>query len=133
MSKVDEKFQAKVRTLEGEVYEWYTKVREAENTEVCSVQLFSLEYELTIFFHDQAFSSALEVKAVAEEAQGDLGLDYAWLDDVTYRDWQKYHDLMRGMLSIESVMSFILKPLSFQCTRTTPKWPISSPTAQTSP
>lgn len=27
----------------------------------------------------------------------DIGLDYAWLDDVTYSDWQRYHDLMRGL------------------------------------
>lgn len=39
-----------------------------------------------------------EVKSLAEDAQGDIGLDYAWLDDVTYTDWQRYHDLERSKL-----------------------------------
>lgn len=25
-----------------------------------------------------------------------MGMPMAWLDDVTYQDWQKYHDLIRG-------------------------------------
>ena len=33
---------------------------------------------------------------MAEQAQASLGMDYAWLESVTYMDWQKYHDLMRG-------------------------------------
>lgn len=33
---------------------------------------------------------------MAEHAQGDIGLDYAYLDDVTYHDWQRYHDLIRS-------------------------------------
>ncbi|TFY83656.1 hypothetical protein EWM64_g358 [Hericium alpestre] len=36
-----------------------------------------------------------EVKDLAENAQADIGLDYVWLDDVTYQDWQRYHDLLR--------------------------------------
>lgn len=28
------------------------------------------------------------IKDFAGEAQADLGMDYAWLDDVTYMDWQ---------------------------------------------
>jgi hypothetical protein len=43
---------------------------------------------------------AQEVKTLADKAQGDLALDYAWLDDVSYKDWQKYHDLMRSSFSI---------------------------------
>lgn len=37
-----------------------------------------------------------EVREVAEKAQVDLGLDYAWLDEVTYSDWQRYHSLIDG-------------------------------------
>lgn len=33
---------------------------------------------------------------MAEQAQANLGMDYAWLEGVTYMDWQRYHDLMRG-------------------------------------
>lgn len=32
---------------------------------------------------------------MAESAQNDVGLDYVWLEDVTYNDWQRYHDLIR--------------------------------------
>lgn len=39
---------------------------------------------------------AESVRDVADRAQADLGLDYAWLDDVTYQDWQRYHDLVRS-------------------------------------
>lgn len=28
------------------------------------------------------------IKSIAEDGQADIGLDYAWLDDVTYMDWQ---------------------------------------------
>ncbi|KAI6124609.1 hypothetical protein EV401DRAFT_1856586 [Pisolithus croceorrhizus] len=38
--------------------------------------------------------AAAAVRDVAEKGQVDLGLDYAWLDDVTYNDWQRYHSLM---------------------------------------
>jgi hypothetical protein len=48
------------------------------------------------------------VKNVAENAQADLGLDYAWLDDVTYLDWQRYHDLTRSGYPIYSQCSFLL-------------------------
>lgn len=33
---------------------------------------------------------------MAEQAQANLGLDYAWLEDVSYVDWQRYHDLARS-------------------------------------
>lgn len=39
---------------------------------------------------------AAQVREVAEKAQVDLGLDYAWLDEVTYSDWQRYHSLIDG-------------------------------------
>lgn len=32
----------------------------------------------------------------ADRAQTDLGMDYAWLDDVSTTDWSRYHDLKRG-------------------------------------
>ena len=35
------------------------------------------------------------IQVLVERAQADIGLDYAWLDDVTTQDWQRYHDLMR--------------------------------------
>ena len=35
------------------------------------------------------------MKDLAGRAQADLGMDYSWLEDVTYQDWQRYHDLAR--------------------------------------
>ncbi|KAJ7230493.1 hypothetical protein GGX14DRAFT_410949 [Mycena pura] len=36
-----------------------------------------------------------QVKDACSQAQGDVGLDLSWLSDVTYADWQVYHDLAR--------------------------------------
>jgi len=35
-----------------------------------------------------------EVRALADQAQADVGYDYIWLADVTYLDWQRYHALV---------------------------------------
>ncbi|KAK0238542.1 hypothetical protein EDD85DRAFT_882746 [Armillaria nabsnona] len=75
LARVEEKLEALVREMGERVEKWATRVREDEVRE-CVV-------------------ASREVKALAEKAQADLGLDYAWLEDVTYDDWQRYHDLMR--------------------------------------
>lgn len=75
VEKVEGKFKDVVRGVQEDVHSWYVQVREQETSAVMAV--------------------ASEAKALAERAQTDLGLDYAWLDDVTYYDWQNYHDLMR--------------------------------------
>ncbi|KAK0457863.1 uncharacterized protein EV420DRAFT_1643710 [Desarmillaria tabescens] len=75
VGRVEEKLEALVREMGERVEKWATRVREDEVRE-CVV-------------------ASREVKALAEKAQSDLGLDYAWLEDVTYEDWQRYHDLMR--------------------------------------
>ena len=36
------------------------------------------------------------MKDIVDRGQADIGLDYAYLDDVTYHDWQRYHDLERS-------------------------------------
>ncbi|KAF7317719.1 hypothetical protein MKEN_00859700 [Mycena kentingensis (nom. inval.)] len=36
-----------------------------------------------------------ELKSACGQAQADVGLDLSWLDDVTYMDWQVYHDIAR--------------------------------------
>lgn len=38
---------------------------------------------------------------MADSAQSNLGMDYAWLDDVTYHDWDNYHDLARSTSSCD--------------------------------
>jgi hypothetical protein len=37
-----------------------------------------------------------ELRSLADSAQADVGMDCAWLEDVTYQDWQRYHDLTKG-------------------------------------
>ncbi|KAG8798964.1 hypothetical protein FRC17_007278 [Serendipita sp. 399] len=39
-------------------------------------------------------SATEEVTALVDKAQTELISDYAWLNDVTYRDWERYHQLM---------------------------------------
>lgn len=50
------------------------------------------------------------VEGFADEAQADLGLDYAWLDDVTVNDWTRYHDLARSTSE-----EFFCRPLADIC------------------
>ncbi|PVG02097.1 hypothetical protein CPB86DRAFT_39819 [Serendipita vermifera] len=38
-------------------------------------------------------ASAKSLDQLADEAQADIGMDYAWLDDVTTHDWTRYHGL----------------------------------------
>ncbi|KAF9077987.1 hypothetical protein BDP27DRAFT_1310540 [Rhodocollybia butyracea] len=76
VQRVEERFVERLRELEEKIHWWYLEVRELE------VQ----EYHRT----------TTEVKTFAQKAQGDIGMPMAWLDDVTYQDWQRYHDLMRA-------------------------------------
>ncbi|KAL1762761.1 hypothetical protein FB107DRAFT_198489 [Schizophyllum commune] len=79
---VEAKFAEAMGRLQENVAAWYDEVRQREAQEV--------------------LDSAAKVKALAERAQADLGIDYAWLDDVTYADWQRYHDLMRAYEKYDS-------------------------------
>ena len=56
------------------------------------------------------------MRAVAEKAQGDMAMDYAYLDDVTYLDWQRYHALMdsESPLPLYPFLSLLSFSLSFQ-------------------
>ena len=58
---------------------------------------------------------AQKVKVYAEKAQGDVGLDFAWLDDVTYGDWQTYHDLIRSMFLVCALRVAMALIPSFFC------------------
>ncbi|KAF5353095.1 hypothetical protein D9758_008728 [Tetrapyrgos nigripes] len=85
--KVRSKFSEKVMEMQGKVHNWYRGVKDLEVQE--------------------CLSAAKEIKSYAEGAQADLGLDYAWLDDVTYYDWQKYHDLMRAFQNFEDEVRLV--------------------------
>lgn len=93
LERVEGRFEEAVRGVQGEVHEWYVSVRDKEVGEVCFF-LSSASMQRLIFL--QVVEAAAEVKLFADKAQADIGLDYAWLDDVTYDDWQEYHDLMRS-------------------------------------
>ncbi|KAF6753093.1 hypothetical protein DFP72DRAFT_1011129 [Ephemerocybe angulata] len=79
--KVEERFGGMVEGVKKEVHEWYKGVRGRE--------------------HEVAMEASAALKNLAERAQTDIAMDYAWLDDVTYGDWQKYHDLMRTYENFE--------------------------------
>jgi len=87
MDKVDEKYEESASSILEQVQRWYIGVKEVEINEVY-----------------KAFS---ELKSLAEEGQKDLGLDYAWLDDVTYQDWQNYHNLLKTAERFQSVAETI--------------------------
>ncbi|KAK7060795.1 hypothetical protein VNI00_000528 [Paramarasmius palmivorus] len=76
VTRVEDRFQEKVTELRSRVHNWYREVREMEVNE--------------------CLAASGEIKGIASDAQADIGLDYAWLEDVTYDDWQRYHDLMRA-------------------------------------
>ncbi|KAG2346832.1 hypothetical protein BDR05DRAFT_959001 [Suillus weaverae] len=74
VKKVGTKFSERLGVVEAVVSTWYGVILDQELREV---------YAVTV-----------EVREIAEKAQVDLGLDYAWLDEVTYSDWQRYHSLI---------------------------------------
>lgn len=53
----------------------------------------------------QVATATAEVREVAEKGQLDLGLDYAWLEDVTYNDWQRYHALISSQYQFQASIS----------------------------
>jgi hypothetical protein len=75
VTKVEEKFNEELKTLRSTVHDMY-------------VNVVNEELELIRDW-------ATEVKSVAEQGQMAVGLDYVWLDDVTARDWTRYHDLIK--------------------------------------
>ncbi|OBZ74226.1 hypothetical protein A0H81_05953 [Grifola frondosa] len=75
VDKVDAKFTEKLHQTEAVVNGWYLEVVDRELAEVRNV--------------------VDEVRDIADRAQADVGLNYAWLDDVTYNDWKRYHDLLK--------------------------------------
>ncbi|EIW78976.1 hypothetical protein CONPUDRAFT_166822 [Coniophora puteana RWD-64-598 SS2] len=74
VDRVEQKFEERAMEAEGQVNAWWVALVDAELAEVAK--------------------AAQAVRAVAEKAQGDMAMDYAYLDDVTYLDWQRYHALM---------------------------------------
>jgi len=74
VDRVNDKFNERLLTTQGVVNAWYVIILEKELQEVST--------------------ATAEVREIAEKGQLDLGLDYAWLEDVTFDDWQRYHALV---------------------------------------
>jgi len=94
VKKVEEKFEARTRETEAAVNEWYSGVVGREIQEVSL--LFVVAPAMDSRFLQQVQSAHTLVRHLAEQGQANVGMDYAWLDDVTYQDWQRYHDLLRS-------------------------------------
>ncbi|KAH8832817.1 hypothetical protein DL96DRAFT_1583499 [Flagelloscypha sp. PMI_526] len=76
IERVKEKFEAESLTAAKEgLFQYYSEVR---------------SWEINLILEREN-----SMKEYANVAQTDVGLDYVWLDDVTYKDWQRYHGLMR--------------------------------------
>ncbi|THH10345.1 hypothetical protein EW145_g1375 [Phellinidium pouzarii] len=73
--KVEAKFDERMKGVEQKVNSWYQE-------EVLSKEGHEIEKASNI------------VRGTAEDGQADIGLGYAWLDDVTYMDWRRYHALL---------------------------------------
>ncbi|CAE6381651.1 unnamed protein product [Rhizoctonia solani] len=73
VEKVEKKFLETAQDVSNTVSGWWSEMHEEEQKE--------------------ANTAANAIRALASEAQSNLGMDYAWLDDVTVQDWTRYHAL----------------------------------------
>jgi hypothetical protein len=93
LDKVAKKFIEHLHHAEEVLNGWYNEHLEKEIAEVRFTLVFCWP-RLAHFGFQQVKQVAEEVRAIADSAQADVGYDYIWLDDVTYHDWQRYHDLV---------------------------------------
>ncbi|KAJ6616961.1 hypothetical protein B0H10DRAFT_2218947 [Mycena sp. CBHHK59/15] len=75
VGKVEEKLTEAIQAAQGAVHQFHVDVKAEEVNEGMAI--------------------IQQVKDAASQAQGDVGLDLSWLEDVTWMDWQVYHDLAR--------------------------------------
>ncbi|KAG8903177.1 hypothetical protein FRB99_003626 [Tulasnella sp. 403] len=74
VGKVKKRFEDGASVVSGNIVTWWENVRTSELEEIEKL--------------------VAQVRNMGTTAQADLGLDYAWLDDVTVKDWTRYHDLL---------------------------------------
>lgn len=74
LENIEFSFSGKKEKLNKELGEWISKWMESESAMIRE--------------------ATDAVQALADKAQNDLISDYAWLNDVTYRDWERYHKFM---------------------------------------
>ncbi|KAG7093542.1 hypothetical protein E1B28_007213 [Marasmius oreades] len=90
VSKVKERFDKEVTQMQERVHRWYVAVRDVEVQECLQM--------------------SQEVKSLADNAQSDLGMDYAWLENVNWEDWQRYHDLARTYEYFDKIVRHMQNP-----------------------
>ncbi|KAG8958197.1 hypothetical protein FRC03_009361 [Tulasnella sp. 419] len=81
VNKIKSKFDDSLSVTSEKIIQWWDGVRKAEGDEIEKV--------------------VAKLKTLGTEAQADLGLDYAWLDDVTVQDWTRYHELLGAAESLK--------------------------------
>lgn len=72
--KVEKKFLEAAQNVSDTIASWWEEMRAEEQKE--------------------ANIAADTIKTLAHEGQANVGMDYAWLDDVTVADWSRYHALV---------------------------------------
>lgn len=82
-ARVEDKFNSRIQQIEDEARLWWHSATDQE------IGLVRDRYQ--------------KLKDKGLQAQADIGMDYAWLDDVSYQDWQRYHALIDGELDAWSV------------------------------
>ncbi|CAE6463204.1 unnamed protein product [Rhizoctonia solani] len=74
VEKVEKKFLETAQNVSDTISGWWSEMHNEEQKE--------------------ANTAAHAIKTAALDAQSNLGMDYAWLDDVTVQDWTRYHALV---------------------------------------
>ncbi|KAG9017029.1 hypothetical protein FRB90_002038 [Tulasnella sp. 427] len=82
ISKVKKRFEDGAGVLSNNVVTWWESVSRTESEEIEKL--------------------VNEVQDLGATAQADLGLDYSWLDDVTVKDWARYHGLLNAAKELET-------------------------------
>lgn len=95
LSKVQDKFTDRLGETEAVLNGWYGPWLDKELAEV-SILGHRSRNSLTALRRGQVRKVTEAVRDHAENAQVDIGMDYAYLDDASYQDWQRYHDLVRS-------------------------------------
>jgi hypothetical protein len=106
LKKVDKKIDDKEREVEKEMQEYYNSYIEEESARASTPPLIYLVPQSLCNHSYQVEAAIKRVQNFADDAQADLGMDYAWLDDVCVKDWTRYHDL--GRSTFEGFVAAIL-------------------------
>ena len=99
LAKVDTKFTSHLRHIDDVLNTWHASHLAREREQVSLVLIDLLKVVVSPLFQKVELA-AMTVREIAETAQTDVGHGYVWLDDVTYLDWQRYHDLNRSKFCV---------------------------------